>query len=119
MNEDELNEILARDDGEANTFHRMDEEREREDERVWRAAGGTGVRKSGLMTFEELPPVYQTDNPASANRGNHDEGPTGRGHRRRAVVNYDIDLTDAQFFDVSRFFYRARNAPPTDSHSFC
>lgn len=95
MNDDEINEIIARSDEEVIIFKQMDIERERAREQAWRAAGNRGKPPPPLMQLEELPECYQTDEPFEAKE---DElGLEGRGHRRRNVVNYNDGLSDEQW----------------------
>lgn len=95
MNDDELNEMLARSDDEAEIFRAMDLAREREALENWRAAGNRGKPPSQLMQLEELPECYQTDEPFEAKE--MDEVLEGRGQRRRNVVNYNDGLSDEQW----------------------
>ena len=55
MNDEELNMLLARDDSEREVFQRIDAQREREAEEMWRAAGNRGKPPPPLMQLEELP----------------------------------------------------------------
>lgn len=95
MNDDELNEMLARNDDEAEIFRAMDLAREREAMDNWRAAGNRGRPPAQLMQLEELPECYQTDEPFEAKE--MDEVVEGRGQRRRNVVNYNDGLSDEQW----------------------
>ncbi|TFK47940.1 hypothetical protein OE88DRAFT_1664908 [Heliocybe sulcata] len=95
MNDDEINEIIARNDQEVVTFKQMDIERERAAEQAWRAAGHRGKPPPPLIQLEELPDCYQNDEPFE---GKDDElGMEGRGHRRRKEVNYNDGLSDEQW----------------------
>lgn len=61
LNDEELNEILARTDEEAEIFAQMDKERVRDELKAWKAtpAGRAGKpMPERLMTVEELPAVY-------------------------------------------------------------
>ncbi|KIK14402.1 hypothetical protein PISMIDRAFT_688007 [Pisolithus microcarpus 441] len=95
MNDEELNEIIARDDKELEYFRRMDIEREREAIDKWRAAGNRGRPPPSLMQLEELPDCYQTDEPFEAKE--MEDAIEGRGQRRRNVVNYNDGLSDEQW----------------------
>jgi len=95
MNDDELNEMLSRNDDEAVIFRAMDVAREREAVEHWRAAGHRGRPPAQLMQLEELPECYQTDEPFEAKE--IDEVIEGRGQRRRNVVNYNDGLSDEQW----------------------
>ncbi|KZT24683.1 hypothetical protein NEOLEDRAFT_1134735 [Neolentinus lepideus HHB14362 ss-1] len=95
MNDDEINEIIARNDEEVITFKQMDIERERAAEQAWRAAGHRGKPPPPLMQLEELPECYQNDEPFEVK--DDELGMEGRGHRRRNVVNYNDGLSDEQW----------------------
>ncbi|KAI6022553.1 SNF2 family N-terminal domain-containing protein, partial [Pisolithus marmoratus] len=75
MNDEELNEIIARDDKELEGGHR-------------------GRPPPSLMQLEELPDCYQTDEPFEAK--DIEDAIEGRGQRRRNVVNYNDGLSDEQ-----------------------
>ncbi|KAH7883996.1 SNF2 family N-terminal domain-containing protein [Phlebopus sp. FC_14] len=95
MNDDELNEMLARSDNEVEVFRRMDLAREREALEHWRIAGNRGKPPLPLMQLEELPECYQTDEPFEARE--MDDTLEGRGQRKRNVVNYNDGLSDEQW----------------------
>ncbi|CDO74808.1 hypothetical protein BN946_scf185001.g56 [Trametes cinnabarina] len=95
MNDDEINEIIARSDEEAKLFHELDIQREREALEAWRRAGNRGKPPPPLMQLEELPDCYRTDEPFQDST-DLDEL-EGRGHRRRTVVNYNDGLSDDQW----------------------
>lgn len=94
MNDDEVNEILQRSAEELEIFRNMDIEREREADRAWYSAGNTGLRPSGLMAIEELPPQYQRDQTFDPEAEDGEVMNTGRGHRRRKEVSYNDGLSD-------------------------
>ncbi|KZO99691.1 hypothetical protein CALVIDRAFT_476757 [Calocera viscosa TUFC12733] len=89
MNDDEINEILARSDPELEAFRKMDIEREREAERAWRAKGGHGARPERLMQEGELPEVYRRERvyPSLLEEAETLQA-EGRGARTRAPVKY-------------------------------
>jgi ATP-dependent helicase STH1/SNF2 len=95
MNDEELNEMIARSDEEADIFRAMDLAREREALENWRIAGHRGKPPQQLMQLDELPECYQTDAPFEAKE--LDEVVEGRGQRRRNVVNYNDGLSDEQW----------------------
>ncbi|KAI6028981.1 SNF2 family N-terminal domain-containing protein, partial [Pisolithus marmoratus] len=95
MNDEELNEIIARDDKELEIFRRMDIDREREAIDKWRAGGHRGRPPPPLIQLEELPECYQTDEPFEAK--DMEDAIEGRGQRRRNVVNYNDGLSDEQW----------------------
>lgn len=106
MNDDEINEIIARSDDEERIFREIDIQREREALEKWRAAGNRGKPPQPLIQLEELPDCYKSDEPFES-KDDIDEL-EGRGHRRRAVVNYTDGLSDDQWAMV-RFFCRRRS----------
>jgi ATP-dependent helicase STH1/SNF2 len=93
INDDELNEILARSEEEANLFFQIDKDNARLREK--RIAEGGWV--SDLMTVEELPEMYRSD---EAPRQAQEEVLVGRGHRRRNNVVYDENMTEQDFIRV-------------------
>ncbi|KAI9512303.1 SNF2 family N-terminal domain-containing protein [Russula earlei] len=95
MNDEEINEIIARSDEEARLFSEMDMQRERDAVTSWKAAGNRGKPPLPLVTLEELPECYRTDEPFEAK--DDIEEAEGRGHRRRAVINYNDGLSDDQW----------------------
>jgi ATP-dependent helicase STH1/SNF2 len=95
MNDDEINEIIARSDDEARLFSEMDMQRERDGVANWKAAGNRGKPPPPLVSLEELPECYRTDEPFEAK--DDIEEAEGRGHRRRAVINYNDGLSDDQW----------------------
>ncbi|KAH9964520.1 SNF2 family N-terminal domain-containing protein [Russula dissimulans] len=95
MNDDEINEIIARSDEEARLFSEMDMQRERDAIANWKAAGNRGKPPPPLLALEELPECYRTDEPFEAK--DDIEEAEGRGHRRRAVINYNDGLSDDQW----------------------
>ena len=99
MNDEEINEIIARSDEEAQLFRDLDVKRERDALEQWKAQGNRGKPPPPLMQLEELPECYRTDEPF-AEPDTIDEM-EGRGHRRRTVVNYNDGLSDDQWAMVS------------------
>lgn len=102
MNDEELNELLARGDHEAQIFRDMDAKRDREALEAWRAAGNKGKPPLPLMQLEELPDIYQTDEPFQV--PDEVEMFEGRGARKRAVVSYNDGLDDDTWAMVSCHF---------------
>ncbi|CAE6505414.1 unnamed protein product [Rhizoctonia solani] len=79
MDDDEINQIIARTDEELERFKNMDYERDTREEHEWREGGNRGPRPDRMMTFQELPEA------------------TGRGARERKAVTYNDGLTDEQW----------------------
>merc|ERR1712000_573867 len=92
MDDEELNEILARGDNEKAIFDEMDKERALDP--VYGRKAGTKA-KPRLIQEDELPEIYM-------NEGNEDEQETeeivlGRGARERTRVKYDDGLIEEQW----------------------
>ncbi|KAJ2914877.1 hypothetical protein MD484_g5545, partial [Candolleomyces efflorescens] len=94
MNDDELNELLARTDDEARVFRELDLKRERDQLENWRSIGNKGKPPPPLMQLEELPDCYQTDEPFVTQDGLDDLTIEGRGQRKRNIVSYNDGLDD-------------------------
>ena len=92
MNDDELNELIARHKSEVTIFHEMDVQREKDALESWRARGKRGNPPPPLMQFEELPECYQTDEPFDIK--DVEDLVEGRGQRRRNIVSYNDGLSD-------------------------
>lgn len=101
MNDDELNELLARSEDESRIFRELDAKREREALENWRALGKKGKPPPQLMQLEELPDCYKTDEPFIVQDGLEDLV-EGRGQRKRNVVSYNDGLDDDTWAMVSK-----------------
>ncbi|EKC99283.1 chromatin structure remodeling complex protein STH1 [Trichosporon asahii var. asahii CBS 8904] len=100
LDDDELNELLARGEEELSIFQRMDKERKEAQEREWQDAGNKGPLPPPLMQEMELPPFYRRDiGQEMAEQMQHDED-QGRGRRAKADVRYTDGLTDDQFINA-------------------
>ena len=106
MNDDELNELIARHKSEVAIFHEMDVQREKDALESWRARGKRGNPPPPLMQFEELPECYQTDEPFDIK--DVEDLVEGRGQRRRNIVSYNDGLSDDAWamvcFSLNFFF---------------
>ena len=100
VTEEELNMMLARSDEEVAVFRELDRQHEEEAERAWRAAGNRGPRPQPLMAFEELPEIYQRDEPF-APKEDDDIKLEGRGQRKRTTISYNEGLQDP-YLEVRR-----------------
>lgn len=98
LDDDELNDVLARGDHELAKFAEMDKERIEADARHWRETGHTGPPPERLMTEAELPKSYHR-NMAPVTTF-IDEAETGRGRRAKNEVRYDDGLTEEQFINA-------------------
>ncbi|EIW65238.1 uncharacterized protein TRAVEDRAFT_68776 [Trametes versicolor FP-101664 SS1] len=114
MNDDEINELIARSDEETKLFQEMDMQREREAAENWRRLGNRGKPPMPLMQLEELPECYRADEPFTD--VNEIDELEGRGHRRRTTVNYNDGLSDDQWAlaleegeDIQELSERARD----------
>jgi ATP-dependent helicase STH1/SNF2 len=101
MDDDEINQIIARTDEELERFKSMDYERDMREEREWREAGNRGPRPERMMTFQELPEIYQRDEPYEPPEA--EMKATGRGARERKAVSYNDGMTDDQWALVGIF----------------
>lgn len=99
MNDDEINAICARTEGEIEIFQKMDKERAHREQLEWAAGGNSGPVPPRLMTIEELPAIYQRDDPIQSVE-DEVEAYTGRGGRARNTVKYTDGLTDDQWAEV-------------------
>ena len=95
MNDEEINEIIARGEDEVHIFRELDIKRDRDALEAWRAAGNRGKPPPPLISLDELPEWYRTDEPFADH--NELEEFEGRGARKRTVVNYNDGLDDDQW----------------------
>lgn len=99
MNDDEINELLARGEGEIDVFNQMDSERAQQDALFWQAKGLVGPNPGRLITDQELPEIYRSTyewNPIVEADQEALEG----GRRARAGVVYDDGLTEEQWVNA-------------------
>ena len=101
MNDDELNELLARSEDESQIFRELDSKRERETLDNWRTLGKKGKPPAQLMQLEELPSCYKTDEPFLG-QDSLEDLIEGRGQRKRNVVSYNDGLDDDTWAMVSK-----------------
>ncbi|KAJ8098393.1 SNF2 family N-terminal domain-containing protein [Lipomyces tetrasporus] len=91
LDDEELNELLARDDHEAIVFKKMDADR------IANSPYGKGKAKDRLYTDNELPEIYKRDMIVEMREI---EEAAGRGVRKRKVTRYDDGLTEKQWLDA-------------------
>ncbi|KAJ5947705.1 hypothetical protein N7466_000720 [Penicillium verhagenii] len=92
MDDDDLNEIMARSEDEIKIFQEMDQARLASDKY------GPGKRFPRLMCEDELPDIYlQEDNPITEEV---EAEVYGRGARERKITRYDDGLSEQQFLDA-------------------
>ena len=92
MNDDELNELIARSEDECAIFREIDLKRDQDILANWRAAGNRTKPPQPLMQLEELPECYRMDEPFETKEA--EDMPEGRGQRRRNIVSYNDGLSD-------------------------
>lgn len=100
MDDDELNEIISRNENEFILFKKMDIERNQNEEIEWRLKGGKGDKPERLIEEKELPPVYMKDYETITTHDDDDNIEYGRGQRVRGNVHYDDGLTEDQWVNV-------------------
>ncbi|KAL3476127.1 SNF2 family N-terminal domain-containing protein [Aspergillus californicus] len=90
MNDDELNVIMARSEGEMGVFQQIDRDRHKT------SPYGPGYKYPRLMGENELPEIYMTDeNPVVEETIEVELA--GRGARERKITRYDDGLTEEQW----------------------
>ncbi|CAG8551196.1 9468_t:CDS:10, partial [Cetraspora pellucida] len=96
LDDDEINEILARNEGEFALFKQIDIQRVRDEETEWRKKGNLGPVPNRLIQENELPDVYLREYETLPDTGVE----YGRGQRQRKEVIYDDGLTEDQFLNA-------------------
>ncbi|CAG8489424.1 2930_t:CDS:2 [Acaulospora morrowiae] len=94
LDDDEINEIISRDERELELFRQMDIARIREETAEWKAKGLPIPER--LIQESELPEVYLRDYKTIPDDGVE----YGRGQRQRKEVIYDDGLTEDQFLNA-------------------
>lgn len=100
VDDEELNQILLRNEGELEIFAQVDAEKAKEDMEWWERTGGHGTKIERLIQDSELPEIYQRDDYVPVN--SDDENEYGRGQRVREEIHYDYGGTDDELSDVSK-----------------
>jgi ATP-dependent helicase STH1/SNF2 len=95
LDDQELNEIIARSDDELVMFNKMDAERHKAEEEQWRKSGHKGPVPPRLMQDDELPAIFLEDPELPEEADLPIE--YGRGSRKRKDIVYDDGLNDNQF----------------------
>ena len=90
MEDDDLNEIMARSEEEIVIFQQMDKDRQKND------LYGLGRPLPRLMCEEELPDIYLQEEEPEAQKSIEEEY-AGRGARVKTQVRYDDGLTEEQW----------------------
>ncbi|KAI8802971.1 SNF2-family ATP dependent chromatin remodeling factor snf21 [Cladochytrium replicatum] len=96
LNDDELNEIIARNEMELELYRKMDQERYVFEREYYRRKG-YGQPLPRLMQEDELPEVLLADDGPEGEAGGSQE--FGRGARRRGDVRYN-DIGDEEFLEA-------------------
>ncbi|KAI8061744.1 SNF2 family N-terminal domain-containing protein [Gongronella butleri] len=99
LDDEELNQILARADTDFAIFNKMDQERKREDREWWSSLGGYGPVQR-LISDKELPDFYNRDQDEVIREQTQDDNEYGRGQRVRDNIRYDDGLTEEQWLEV-------------------
>ena len=100
LDDDELNELLARGDDEMGIFSKMDRDRKSLQLSRWREGGHKGPLPPPLMQDSELPPFYRRDIGEELAQQIATEEEQGRGRRVKADVRYTDGLTDEQWLNA-------------------
>ncbi|BCS20176.1 putative RSC complex subunit (Sth1) [Aspergillus puulaauensis] len=90
MDDDDLNDIMARSEDELALFQRMDKERQKT------SPYGAGHKLPRLLSESELPDIYMTEENPVAEEAVEIEM-SGRGARERKITRYDDGLTEEQW----------------------
>lgn len=102
LDDDELNELLARGDHELEIFAQMDKDREAKKLAAWTEAGHKTPLQPSLMAETELPAFYRRDigDELAAKAQKEEDSLEGRGRRAKAGVQYTDGLTDDQWLNA-------------------
>ncbi|KAJ4354036.1 transcriptional regulator [Didymosphaeria variabile] len=92
MDDDDLNVIMQRNEGELELFQKMDRDRAAND------LYGPGKKFPRLLSESELPDIWLQDDNAVPEPV--EEVPVGRGARERTRVKYDDGLTEEQWLEA-------------------
>ncbi|KAL1923704.1 uncharacterized protein VTP21DRAFT_8684 [Calcarisporiella thermophila] len=96
LTDEDLNDMVARDDEELDLFRRMDDERRKQEEQIRKQRGLKRFER--LMQMEELPEIFQKEDDALLIEQREIE--YGRGHRQKSDVRYDDGLTEQQWLNA-------------------
>jgi len=98
MTDDDLNDIIHRNDEEMEIFRRMDQERIQRETEIWKSSGNTGPLPDRLVQEWELPKVYTMDEEEIQKK--EEKVDYGRGQRVRKEVHYDDGLNEEQWLQA-------------------
>ena len=99
MNDEEINELIARSDREVEIYRDMDIQRIRDHKNAWQLSGRHGPPPQPLIQLEELPECYRNDEFFESVA--IDDEIEGRGQRKRTIVSYNDGLSDDAWAAVS------------------
>ena len=98
FDDEELNQVLARDDDELELFRKMDYDMEKKRIEEWRELGRKGI-PSRLMETSELPQIYlKTDEDFAARKKVPED--MGKRQQKRIHDHLDEDLSEAQWLKL-------------------
>jgi ATP-dependent helicase STH1/SNF2 len=97
IDDNDLNEIIARNEEELEKYNQMDAERREFEQREWEDGGGVGPMPPRLMQDSELPQIFLED--PNENKP-VEEVLTGRGARQRKEIAYDEGLNEDQWLSA-------------------
>jgi len=92
MDDDDLNQMMIRNEGELEIFQQMDRERIASD------PYGPGKKFGRLIGESELPDIYLNEEAPAVEE--KDDTPVGRGARERTRIKYDDGLTEEQWLEA-------------------
>ena len=98
MTDDDLNDIIHRNDEEMEIFRQMDQERIQRETEHWKSLGNTGPLPDRLVQEWELPKVYTMDEEEIQKK--EEKVDYGRGQRVRKEVHYDDGLNEEQWLQA-------------------
>jgi len=98
MTDDDLNDIIHRNDEEMEIFRKMDQERIQRETEYWKSLGNTGPLPDRLVQEWELPKVYTMNEEEMQKK--EEKVDYGRGQRVRKEVHYDDGLNEEQWLQA-------------------
>ncbi|KAL6600669.1 SNF2 family N-terminal domain-containing protein [Neocallimastix sp. 'constans'] len=98
MTDDDLNDIIHRNDEEMEIFRKMDQERIQRETEYWKSQGHEGPLPDRLIQEWELPKVYTMDEEEIQKK--EEKVDYGRGQRVRKEVHYDDGLNEEQWLQA-------------------
>ncbi|RIA94836.1 SNF2 family N-terminal domain-containing protein [Glomus cerebriforme] len=96
LEDDEINLLISRNEEELELFKKIDIDRQKREEEIWKESSGDGPLPMRLIQESELPEVYKKEYETRPG----DSTEYGRGQRQRKEVYYTDGLTDEQFINI-------------------